>query len=147
MVEFDTNWRPTRIVEKPKAPTSNYAVTGLYFYDENAYDVAASLKPSPRGELEITDMNNRYLAGRGLHVERFGRGYAWLDAGTFDALLEASLFVQTVEKRQGLKVACPEEIAYRMGFIDSKQLERLAEGLKPNEYGRYLARILTAGHV
>lgn len=141
VVEFDAQWRPTRIVEKPKDPKSNFALTGLYFYDETAADVAAALKPSARGELEITDMNVQYLKMHKLHVERFGRGYAWLDAGTHDSLLEASLFVQTVEKRQGLKIACPEEIAYRMGFIDAAQLDRLAGQMNYNEYGRYLARV------
>jgi len=141
VVEFDTAFKAISIVEKPKQPRSNYAVTGLYFYDEQVADVAAGLKPSARGELEITDVNQWYLERGLLHVERMGRGYAWLDAGTHDSLLEASLFVQTVEKRQGLKIACPEEIAFFMGFIDSAQLESLARPLLSTEYGRYLARV------
>jgi glucose-1-phosphate thymidylyltransferase len=144
VVEFDEKWRPTRIIEKPKQPKSNYAVTGLYFYDESAYEVASALKPSARGELEISDMNTKYLEMGRLHVERFGRGFAWLDAGTHDSMVEASLFVQTVEKRQGLKVACPEEIAYRMGYIDARALEKLANELSTNEYGLYLKRTLSS---
>ena len=141
VVEFDAAWNPTALVEKPAQPKSNYAVTGLYFYDAEAPRIAASLKPSARGELEITDLNKHYLAKGALHVERFGRGYAWLDAGTHDSLIEASLFIQTVEKRQGLKIACPEEIAFRKGYIDRAQLERLAAKLGSTEYGRYLRRL------
>lgn len=144
IVDFDAEWRPTQLVEKPKNPRSNYAVTGLYFYDGDAPDIAASLKPSLRGELEITDLNAEYLKRGKLHVERFGRGYAWLDAGTHDSLLEASLFIQTVEKRQGLKIACPEEIAYRKQFIDRDQLEKLALELKSNSYGQYLTRLISS---
>ena len=136
----------TAFVEKPKDPQSNYAVTGLYFYDKDAPEIAASLKPSARGELEITDLNRAYLERGLLHVERFGRGYAWLDAGTHDSLLEASLFIQTVEKRQGLKIACPEEIAYRMAYIDRDQLALLADKMKATEYGRYLKRVATTDH-
>ena len=144
VVEFDANMKPVALIEKPKNPTSNYAVTGLYFYDTDAVEIAASLKPSARGELEITDLNKHYLAKGALHVERFGRGYAWLDAGTHDSLIEASLFIQTVEKRQGLKIACPEEIAFRKGYIDRNALEKLAEKLESTDYGRYLRRLTTA---
>jgi glucose-1-phosphate thymidylyltransferase len=140
VVEFDSEYRPLRIVEKPNAPQSNYAVTGLYFYDERAVDVVRGLKPSARGELEITDLNQWYLERGDLHVERFGRGYAWLDAGTHESLLEASQFIQIVEKRQGLKIACPEEIAFVQGFIDAEQLLRLAEPMKATAYGQYLIR-------
>jgi glucose-1-phosphate thymidylyltransferase len=129
-----------RIVEKPKAPKSNYAVTGLYFYDARVVDVVRDMKPSPRGELEITDLNQWYLERGELHVERFGRGYAWLDAGTHDSLLEASQFIHIVEKRQGLKIACPEEVAFTQGFIDAEQLLRLAEPMKGTAYGQYLIR-------
>jgi glucose-1-phosphate thymidylyltransferase len=141
VVEFDAEMKPTALVEKPKTPKSNYAVTGLYFYDTEAAEIAATLKPSTRGELEITDLNNHYLARGTLHVERFGRGYAWLDAGTHDSLIEASVFIQTVEKRQGLKIACPEEIAFRKGYIERAQLETLAEKLRSTDYGRYLKRL------
>ncbi len=140
IIEFDTSYRPLRIVEKPQTPRSNYAVTGLYFYDERAVDVVRELKPSARGELEITDLNQWYLERGELHVERFGRGYAWLDAGTHESLLEASQFIYIVEKRQGLKIACPEEVAYVQGFIDTEQLLRLAEPLKSTAYGQYLMR-------
>src|SRR5258705_1835571 len=133
IVEFDASYRPLRIVEKPKAPKSNYAVTGLYFYDEHVVDVVRDMKPSARGELEITDLNQWYLERGELHVERFGRGYAWLDAGTHESLLEASQFIHIVEKRQGLKIACPEEIAFIQGFIDVAQQLRLAEPLKGHE--------------
>jgi glucose-1-phosphate thymidylyltransferase len=140
VVEFDASYRPLRIVEKPTAPKSNYAVTGLYFYDTRVVDAVLELKPSPRGELEITDLNQWYLERGELHVERFGRGYAWLDAGTHDSLLEASQFIHIVEKRQGLKIACPEEVAFTQGFIDAEQLLRLAEPMKGTAYGRYLIR-------
>lgn len=141
VVEFDAAMNPVALVEKPRSPKSNYAVTGLYFYDTEAAEIASSLKPSSRGELEITDLNNHYLARGALHVERFGRGYAWLDAGTHDSLIEASLFIQTVEKRQGLKIACPEEIAFRKGYIEHAQLEKLAMKLGSTDYGRYLRRL------
>jgi glucose-1-phosphate thymidylyltransferase len=140
VIEFDASHRPLRIVEKPKVPKSNYAVTGLYFYDARVVDAVRDLKPSARGELEITDLNQWYLERGELHVERFGRGYAWLDAGTHDSLLEASQFIQIVEKRQGLKIACPEEVAYEQGFIDTEQLLRLAEPMKGTGYGQYLIR-------
>src|SRR6201746_1252583 len=140
VIEFDASHRPLRIVEKPKAPTSNYAVTGLYFYDERVVDVVREMKPSARGELEITDLNQWYLERGELHVERFGRGYAWLDAGTHDSLLEASQFIAIVEKRQGLKIACPETAAFIVGFIDAEQLLRLAEPMKGTAYGQYLIR-------
>jgi glucose-1-phosphate thymidylyltransferase len=140
VIEFDANHAPLRIVEKPKAPKSNYAVTGLYFYDERVVDVVREMKPSARGELEITDLNQWYLERGELHVERFGRGYAWLDAGTHDSLLEASQFIHIVEKRQGLKIACPEEVAFIQGFISTEQLLRLAEPMKDTGYGKYLIR-------
>jgi len=145
VVEFDANNRATRIVEKPKDPKSNYAVTGLYFYDERVVPFSESLKPSSRGELEITDLNNLYLAEGSLRVERLGRGYAWLDAGTPNSLLQAGVFVQMVEERQGLKIACLEEIAYRMGFIDQDGLAKLAERYKSNDLGAYLREILRGG--
>jgi glucose-1-phosphate thymidylyltransferase len=140
VIEFDASHRPLRIVEKPRAPKSNYAVTGLYFYDERVVDVVREMKPSARGELEITDLNQWYLERGELHVERFGRGYAWLDAGTHESLLEASQFIHIVEKRQGLKIACPEEVAFTQGFIDAEQLLRLAEPMKTTGYGKYLIR-------
>ncbi len=142
VVAFDAQRRALSIEEKPKAPKSNYAVTGLYFYDEQVCDIAAGIKPSPRGELEITDLNAVYLAQGQLSVEIMGRGYAWLDTGTHDSLLEAGQFIATLEKRQGLKVACPEEIAYRSGWIDAAQLEALAQPMLKNGYGQYLKRLL-----
>ena len=138
VVEFDDQWNVLSIEEKPKEPKSNYAVPGLYFYDKNVVDIAKNLKPSARGELEITDVNREYLNNKKLKVKVLGRGFAWLDTGTHDALLEASNFVQTVQKRQGLYVACIEEIAYRNGFISKEQLHALAEPLMKTEYGKYL---------
>jgi len=142
VVSFDGAGKAVSIEEKPRQPQSNYAVTGLYFYDSGVLDIAQRLKPSARGELEITDVNARYLAQGALHVEVLGRGIAWLDTGTPDALLQASNYVAAVEQRQGLKIGSPEEVAYRMGFIDAAALERLAAGFKGNPYGRYLLRML-----
>ncbi len=143
VVEFDRDRRAISIDEKPLEPKSNYAVTGLYFYDNQVCDIAAGIKPSARGELEITDVNRCYLERGELTVELMGRGMAWLDTGTHDSLLDAAQFISTIEKRQGLKVACPEEIAYRKGYINAGQLEALAQPLKKNGYGQYLLRILT----
>lgn len=142
VVCFDEHQRALSIEEKPTAPESSYAVTGLYFYDEQVCDIAASIQPSARGELEITEINARYLAQGQLNVEIMGRGYAWLDTGTHDSLLEASQFISTLEKRQGLKVACPEEIAFRSGWIGTAQLKSLAEPLRQSGYGQYLLNIL-----
>ncbi|SIR22148.1 Glucose-1-phosphate thymidylyltransferase [Rhizobium sp. RU35A] len=142
VVAFDAERRALSIEEKPQVPKSNYAVTGLYFYDNQVCDIAASIRPSARGELEITDLNNVYLARGQLNVEIMGRGYAWLDTGTHDSLLEAGYFIATIEKRQGLRVACPEEIAYRAGWIDAAQLEALAKPLLKSGYGAYLQTIL-----
>ena len=142
VVEFGADGRAVSIEEKPAKPRSRFAVTGLYFYDEQVCDIAASLEPSPRGELEITDVNRRYLEQGALNVVTMGRGHAWLDTGTHESLIEASHFVQTIEKRQGLKIAAPEEIAWRMGYIDAAQLRRLAEPLHNSGYGRYLLSVL-----
>ena len=142
VAEFDATGKVLSLEEKPKAPKSNYAVTGLYFYDAQVVDLAKSLKPSPRGELEITDLNRLYLEQAQLNVEIMGRGYAWLDTGTHESLLEAGQFIATLEHRQGLKIACPEEIAWRHGWIDAARLEQLAQPLAKNGYGQYLQRLL-----
>jgi glucose-1-phosphate thymidylyltransferase len=142
VVDFDAQRRAVSIEEKPLKPKSNYAVTGLYFYDSQVCDIAAGIAPSPRGELEITDVNRIYLERGQLNVELMGRGMAWLDTGTHESLLEAGQFIATIENRQGLKVACPEEIAYRRGYIDAAKLEALAQPLKKNAYGQYLLRLL-----
>jgi glucose-1-phosphate thymidylyltransferase len=143
VVEFDASCKVLDIVEKPLSPRSNIAVAGLYFYDNQVVDIASHLKPSARGELEITDVNKVYLNRGGLRVEVLGRGFAWLDTGTHESLLEASTFIETIEKRQGLKIACIEEIAFRLGFIDAEQLHRLAEPLVKNGYGQYLLKVLS----
>ncbi|MBI3565513.1 MAG: glucose-1-phosphate thymidylyltransferase RfbA [Elusimicrobia bacterium] len=145
VVEFDAQYRALSLEEKPAKPRSNYAVTGLYFYDNSVLDIAAKLRPSPRGELEITDVNKAYLAKGALNVERMGRGIAWLDTGTHEALLQASTFIQVIEERQGLKVACLEEIAFVLGYIDAARLRALAEPMKKNEYGQYLLRLAAEG--
>ena len=142
VVEFDASGRAVSLEEKPKEPRSRYAVTGIYFYDNDVIEIAKNLKPSPRGELEITDLNRVYLERGRMSVELMGRGMAWLDTGTHDSLLEAAQFVQTIERRQGLKVCCPEEIAYRQGFIDAAQVERLAAPLAKSGYGKYLKDML-----
>jgi glucose-1-phosphate thymidylyltransferase len=142
VVAFDKEGRATSIEEKPKAPKSRYAVTGLYFYDSDVVNVARSIKPSPRGELEITDVNNVYLKRNALDVQMMARGMAWLDTGTHDSMMEAAHFIQTLEKRQGLKVGCPEEIAWRMGWIDDQQLRQLAAPLAKSGYGKYLMDIM-----
>ena len=141
-MEFDKNFKALSITEKPLKPKSNYAVTGLYFYDNQVCDVVASIKPSARGELEITDLNNIYLNYNNLKVEIMGRGYAWFDTGTHDSLLDASSFIATLQKRQGLMVACPEEIAFRQGWISATIVQKLAEQLKNNSYGQYLNKLL-----
>jgi len=143
VVEFDKDGKAISLEEKPKTPKSRYAVTGLYFYDKQVVDLAASLKPSARGELEITDLNRRYLEEGTLNVQIMSRGMAWLDTGTHDSLFEAGLFIQTVERRQGLKIACPEEIAYRLGYITADQLQALAEPVKKSGYGQYLLSLLS----
>ncbi len=142
VVEFDSNRRALSIEEKPFTPKSRYAVTGIYFYDRQIVSIAEGLKPSPRGELEITDVNRHYLAKGQLRVEVLGRGIAWLDTGTHDSLLDAATFIHTIEQRQGLKVACPEEIAYRLGYIDADQVKLLAERIAKSTYGQYLLRML-----
>lgn len=142
VVEFDAAGRAISLEEKPKIPKSNYAVTGLYFYDNQVLDIARDLKPSPRGELEITDVNRIYLERQQLNVQVMGRGHAWLDTGTHESLLDASQFIATIEKRQGLKVACPEEIAFRKGWVDAVQLEELAQPMLKNPYGQYLMGVL-----
>jgi glucose-1-phosphate thymidylyltransferase len=145
VVEFDQKGAPVAIEEKPKAPKSNYAVTGLYFYDNRVLDIAANLKPSARGEIEITDVNSVYLRSHDLYVERMGRGYAWLDTGTPSSLLRAAQFVETVEDRQGLQIGSPEEVAWRKGYIDDGGMEKLIQPIRESEYGKYLQRLLARG--
>ncbi|WP_266157768.1 glucose-1-phosphate thymidylyltransferase RfbA [Dyella silvatica] len=147
VAEFDANGRVIGLEEKPAQPKSHYAVTGLYFYDGRACDYAAELRPSPRGELEITDLNRRYLDDNSLHLEQLGRGYAWLDTGTHESLMEAGNYIQTIEHRQGLKICCPEEIAYLSGWIDAEQLLRLAAPLAKTGYGQYLRNLTEQGYV
>ena len=147
VAEFDADGKVVGLEEKPSKPKSNYAVTGLYFYDGRASDFAASLKPSPRGELEITDLNRCYLQDGSLQLEKMGRGYAWLDTGTHESLVEASTYIETIEKRQGLRVCCPEEIAWYNGWIDADQLRALAQPLAKNGYGQYLLGLLEHGRV
>jgi glucose-1-phosphate thymidylyltransferase len=146
VVEFDDDYKALSIEEKPERPKSHYAVTGLYFYDGRASALARSLRPSPRGELEITDLNRLYLEDGSLAVERLGRGYAWLDTGTHESLQQAANFIETIESRQGLKVACPEEIAFMQGWIDEEQVRKLAEPLRKSGYGEYLLSLLSRGH-
>jgi glucose-1-phosphate thymidylyltransferase len=147
VAEFDANGKVVGLEEKPKQPKSHYAVTGLYFYDNRVVDYAASLKPSPRGELEITDLNRCYLENGSLHLEQLGRGYAWLDTGTHESLMEAGNYIETIENRQGLKVCCPEEIAYAQKWIDATQLDALAEPLAKTGYGQYLKNLIKQGYV
>lgn len=146
VVEFDSEMKAISIEEKPKVPKSNWAVTGLYFYDQQVLDIAANIKPSTRGEYEITDINRAYLEMGQLRVQPIGRGYAWLDTGTPDSLLDAAEFVRVLEKRQGFKIACPEEVAWRKGFIDDAQMERLAQTIGRNDYGQYLLKCLSDRH-
>lgn len=141
VVEFDSEGKVLDVDEKPKKPRSHYAIPGIYFYDSQVVEMATNLKPSARGEIEITDLNRQYLKREQLRVEVLGRGYAWLDAGTYESLLQASTFIQAVEDRQGMMISCPEEIAFRMGYIGEKQLHKLAEGMKNNSYGQYLERL------
>ena len=142
VVQFDADRKAIGIEEKPAQPKSSYAVTGLYFYDDQVVDLAKALQPSPRGELEITDLNRIYLEQGQLHVELMGRGVAWLDTGTHESLMEAANFIEIIQRRQGLKISCPEEIAFKLGYIDREQVENIAAGLKQNEYGRYLLKML-----
>ncbi len=144
VVQFDSDRKAIGIEEKPSEPKSNYAVTGLYFYDSQVTDLAKGLKPSARGELEITDLNRAYLEKGDLHVELMGRGVAWLDTGTHESLMEAANFIEVIQRRQGLKISCPEEIAYKLGYIDGEQVKAIATGLKQNEYGQYLLKMLDA---